>query len=131
MLEFLSFDHGLPSRSPVFDALPVEFPCFDVQCPLVTGVAGIGCGAGKTVHMAFGSVKPLELLFGLAIEVRAQVANYIAYNNSEHYQWTLKQMTPDEYRSHLLSLSNCFVISVHESGHSSYVFKALFLQLFI
>ncbi|MFM9329073.1 IS3 family transposase [Paenibacillus mesotrionivorans] len=22
--------------------------------------------------------------------------------NSERYQWTLKKMTPDEYRSHLL-----------------------------
>ncbi|WP_256257413.1 MULTISPECIES: IS3 family transposase [unclassified Paenibacillus] len=27
----------------------------------------------------------------------------MAYYNSERYQWTLKQMTPDEYRSHLLT----------------------------
>ncbi|WP_342773858.1 IS3 family transposase [Cohnella pontilimi] len=25
------------------------------------------------------------------------------YYNSERYQWTLKKMTPDEYRSHLLT----------------------------
>ncbi|MDG0790063.1 IS3 family transposase [Cohnella ginsengisoli] len=36
-------------------------------------------------------------------EVRARVADYMAYYNSERYQWTLKQMTPDEYRSHLLT----------------------------
>ncbi|WP_246054367.1 IS3 family transposase [Paenibacillus anaericanus] len=25
------------------------------------------------------------------------------YYNTERYQWTLKQMTPDEFRSHLLT----------------------------
>ncbi|WP_156949684.1 IS3 family transposase, partial [Paenibacillus sp. FSL R7-269] len=25
------------------------------------------------------------------------------YYNSERYQWTLKKMTPDEFRSHLLA----------------------------
>lgn len=35
-------------------------------------------------------------------ELRACVAEYIHYYNSERYQWTLKKMTPDEYRSHLL-----------------------------
>ncbi|MEG6588582.1 IS3 family transposase, partial [Paenibacillus barengoltzii] len=25
------------------------------------------------------------------------------YYNAERYQWTLKKMTPDQYRSHLLS----------------------------
>ncbi|WP_258171234.1 IS3 family transposase [Paenibacillus sp. R14(2021)] len=28
---------------------------------------------------------------------------YITYYNSERYQWTLKMMTPDEFRSHLLT----------------------------
>ncbi|MEC0168615.1 IS3 family transposase [Paenibacillus graminis] len=27
----------------------------------------------------------------------------MAYYNSERYQWTLKKMTPDEFRSHLLA----------------------------
>ena len=36
-------------------------------------------------------------------ELRACVAEYIHYYNAERYQWTLKQMTPDEYRSHLLA----------------------------
>jgi putative transposase len=36
-------------------------------------------------------------------EVKARVAEYIAYYNSERYQWTLKKMTPDEFRSHLLA----------------------------
>uniref|UniRef100_UPI00406C9EEF IS3 family transposase n=1 Tax=Paenibacillus sp. FSL H7-0350 TaxID=2975345 RepID=UPI00406C9EEF len=36
-------------------------------------------------------------------EVRARVSEYIAYYNSERYQWTLKKMTPDEFRSHLLA----------------------------
>ncbi|MNC28708.1 Integrase core domain protein [compost metagenome] len=35
-------------------------------------------------------------------ELRVCVAEYIQYYNSERYQWTLKKMTPDEYRSHLL-----------------------------
>lgn len=36
-------------------------------------------------------------------EVRARVVDYIAYYNSERYQWTLKKMTPDEFRGHLLA----------------------------
>jgi len=36
-------------------------------------------------------------------EVRVRVADYIAYYNSERYQWTLKKMTPDEFRGHLLA----------------------------
>jgi len=36
-------------------------------------------------------------------EVRARVTDYINYYNSERYQWTLKQMTPDEFRGHLLA----------------------------
>ena len=35
-------------------------------------------------------------------ELRERIDEYISYYNSERYQWTLKQMTPDEYRSHLL-----------------------------
>jgi putative transposase len=35
-------------------------------------------------------------------ELRTRVTDYISYYNSERYQWTLKKMTPDEFRSHLL-----------------------------
>ncbi|GGG86384.1 hypothetical protein GCM10010918_50720 [Paenibacillus radicis (ex Gao et al. 2016)] len=35
-------------------------------------------------------------------ELRLKVNEYVNYYNSERYQWTLKKMTPDEYRSHHL-----------------------------
>lgn len=31
-------------------------------------------------------------------EARTRVADYISYYNSERYQWTLKKMTPDQFR---------------------------------
>ncbi|WP_289136657.1 IS3 family transposase [uncultured Brevibacillus sp.] len=34
-------------------------------------------------------------------ELRQRVDEYVTYYNSERYQWTLKKMTPDEFRSHL------------------------------
>lgn len=36
-------------------------------------------------------------------ELRIVIDEYIEYYNTERYQWTLKKMTPDEYRSHLLT----------------------------
>jgi len=36
-------------------------------------------------------------------ELRLRVNEYMAHYNSERYQWTLKKMTPDEFRSHLLA----------------------------
>ncbi|MCY9581746.1 IS3 family transposase [Paenibacillus alvei] len=36
-------------------------------------------------------------------ELRLRVNKYMTYYNSERYQWTLKKMTPDEFRSHLLT----------------------------
>ncbi|MNN98722.1 hypothetical protein D3C81_2181800 [compost metagenome] len=36
-------------------------------------------------------------------ELRLRVNEYVNYYNSERYQWTLKKMTPDEFRSHLLA----------------------------
>lgn len=36
-------------------------------------------------------------------ELRQKVNEYILMYNSCRYQWTLKKMTPDEYRSHLLT----------------------------
>lgn len=35
-------------------------------------------------------------------ELRVCVEEYIQYYNSERFQWTLKKMTPDEYRNHLI-----------------------------
>ncbi|WP_274649028.1 IS3 family transposase [Paenibacillus humicola] len=35
-------------------------------------------------------------------ELRVRVNEYITYYNTERVQWTLKKMTPDEYRSHLI-----------------------------
>ncbi|WP_169744097.1 IS3 family transposase [Paenibacillus wynnii] len=37
------------------------------------------------------------------MEVGARVSEYIAYYNFERCQWTIKKMTPDEFRSHLLT----------------------------
>jgi len=36
-------------------------------------------------------------------ELRLRVNEYMTHYNSERYQWTLKKMTPDEFRSHLLA----------------------------
>lgn len=36
-------------------------------------------------------------------ELKARVNDYMEYYNSTRYQWTLKKMTPDEFRSHLLT----------------------------
>lgn len=36
-------------------------------------------------------------------ELRQRVNEYVTYYNSERYQWTLKKMTPDEFRSHLIA----------------------------
>ncbi len=36
-------------------------------------------------------------------EVQVRVRDYISFYNSERYQWTLKRMTPDEFRGHLLA----------------------------
>jgi len=37
-------------------------------------------------------------------ELRSRVDQYISYYNTERYQWSLKKMTPEEYRSHLLAV---------------------------
>jgi transposase InsO family protein len=36
-------------------------------------------------------------------ELTQKVQEYIHFYNSERYQWTLKKMTPNEFRSHLLA----------------------------
>lgn len=36
-------------------------------------------------------------------ELRDCIDDYIEYYNTDRYQWTLKKMTPDEYRNHLLT----------------------------
>ncbi len=37
-------------------------------------------------------------------ELRQRVNEYILTYNTERYQWGLKKMTPDEYRSHLITI---------------------------
>ncbi|CAH8769927.1 IS3 family transposase, partial [Paenibacillus dendritiformis] len=36
-------------------------------------------------------------------ELRTRINEYIHFYNTERYQWTLKKMTPNQYRSHLLT----------------------------
>ncbi|WP_152643808.1 IS3 family transposase, partial [Paenibacillus terrae] len=36
-------------------------------------------------------------------ELRSRINEYMDYYNTDRYQWTLKKMTPDEYRNHLLT----------------------------
>ncbi|QDS36620.1 IS3 family transposase [Brevibacillus brevis] len=36
-------------------------------------------------------------------ELRQRINEYVTYYNSERYQWTLKKMTPDEFRNHLIA----------------------------
>jgi putative transposase len=36
-------------------------------------------------------------------ELRERIDSYIEYYNTDRYQWTLKKMTPAEYRNHLLT----------------------------
>ncbi|MDT8976363.1 IS3 family transposase [Paenibacillus sp. chi10] len=36
-------------------------------------------------------------------ELRNRINEYIHFYNTERYQWTLKKMTPNEYRNHLLA----------------------------
>ncbi len=39
-------------------------------------------------------------------EVREKISEFIKYYNNDRPQWTLKKMTPKEYRCHLMSLIN-------------------------
>ena len=36
-------------------------------------------------------------------EVSVLIDDYISYYNQDRYQWSLKKMTPEQYRNHLLS----------------------------
>jgi putative transposase len=62
------------------------------------------CWDNASMESFFGHMKD-ELVFKdcqTIDELRTQVDNYMEFYNSYRYQWTLKKMTPDEYRSHLL-----------------------------
>lgn len=63
------------------------------------------CWDNASMETFFGHMKDdLEYKSCMTLtELRAQVDDYIAYYNSERYQWVLKRMTPDEFRSHLLT----------------------------
>ena len=63
------------------------------------------CWDNATMESFFGHMKD-ELAYKdcrSIEELRERVHEYIAYYNTRRYQWTLKKMTPDQYRSHLLS----------------------------
>jgi putative transposase len=63
------------------------------------------CWDNASIETFFGHMKD-ELEFRdctTVQELDMRVNNYIMYYNSERYQWTLKKMTPDEFRSHLLA----------------------------
>ncbi|KIL36996.1 transposase [Cohnella kolymensis] len=63
------------------------------------------CWDNASMQSFFGHMKDeLQYKDCTTIEqLRARVDEYIHYYNSERYQWTLKKMTPDEFRSHLLT----------------------------
>ncbi|AZH29822.1 MULTISPECIES: IS3 family transposase [Paenibacillus] len=63
------------------------------------------CWDNASMETFFGHMKgDLEYKSCATIqELRACIDNYIAYYNSGRYQWALKKMIPDEFRSHLLA----------------------------
>ncbi|PPB10951.1 IS3 family transposase, partial [Brevibacillus laterosporus] len=63
------------------------------------------CWDNASMETFFGHMKDdLEYKTCQTIqELRDRVDSYIDYYNSERYQWSLKKMTPDEFRSHLLA----------------------------
>ncbi|WP_018674169.1 IS3 family transposase, partial [Brevibacillus laterosporus] len=63
------------------------------------------CWDNASMETFFGHMKDdLEYKTCQTIqEWRDRVDSYIDYYNSERYQWSLKKMTPDEFRSHLLA----------------------------
>lgn len=63
------------------------------------------CHDNASIESFFGHMKDeLEYQECTTIaELRERVEEYIHYYNTERYQWTLKKMTPDEFRSHLLT----------------------------
>lgn len=65
------------------------------------------CWDNASMESFFGHIKEdLEYTSCMTLlELRARVDDYIAYYNSERYQWALKNMTPDEFRSQLLTAS--------------------------
>jgi len=63
------------------------------------------CWDNASMETFFGHMKD-ELDYNSCMtiqELRGRVNDYMEYYNSSRYQWTLKKMTPDEYRSHLLT----------------------------
>lgn len=63
------------------------------------------CWDNASMETFFGHMKDeLEYKTCSTIsELRERVNDYMEYYNSSRYQWTLKKMTPDEFRSHLLT----------------------------
>ncbi|UIO40865.1 IS3 family transposase [Brevibacillus brevis] len=62
------------------------------------------CWDNASMEMFFGHMKnDLDYKECQTIqELRSRIEDCIRYYNSRRYQWSLKKMTPDEFRSHLL-----------------------------
>ncbi|MFX3650382.1 MAG: IS3 family transposase [Paenibacillus sp.] len=63
------------------------------------------CRNNASMETFFGHMKD-ELEFkdcSSLEELRVRVNEYITHYNTKRIQWTLKKMTPDEYRSHLIA----------------------------
>ncbi|WP_152382207.1 IS3 family transposase [Paenibacillus brasilensis] len=63
------------------------------------------CWDNASMESFFGHMKDeLEYRDSVTLqELRARINEYMDYYNTDRYQWTLKKMTPDEYRNHLLT----------------------------
>ncbi|MGG1226856.1 IS3 family transposase [Brevibacillus formosus] len=63
------------------------------------------CWDNASMESFFGHMKDeLEYKDCVSLqELRQRVNEYVTYYNSERYQWTLKKMTPDEIRNHLIA----------------------------
>ena len=65
------------------------------------------CLDNAQIESFFGHLKDeVEIRYCKSFEeVREMVSKFIEYYNNDRPQWTLKKMTPKEYRCHLLSKS--------------------------
>lgn len=61
-------------------------------------------------------------------ELKQLVDRYKIFYNNSRRQWNLKNMTPVEYRSHLIA--GCFYYSVRNLGRGSYISHHHFLFLY-
>ena len=92
------------------------------------------CLDNAPIESFFGHLKDeMEIKHSKTLEeVREEVAKFIEYYNKDRPQWTLKKMTPKEYRCHLLSKIK---ISYHSFFYCpnfgvQFIFPRFFLNAF-